>query len=59
MKLSEYLADYIEHEYLKNPPTGAYDLQDIIQQGIEAYVSTENVTGVIVIADSPVSEVYI
>lgn len=45
MKLAKYLADYIEHEEEQrvggiNPE----DMEEVIQQGIEAFCSTENVT---------------
>ena len=42
--LVKYLADYIEHEQEKHPrESGLVDLQEIIQQGIEAFESTEQV----------------
>lgn len=70
MKLSKYLADYVEHKKFNvisanvirgdiETEIDADELQQIIQQGIEAFVSTSDVTAVIVVADSPVSEVYI
>ena len=45
MKLAEYLADYLEDEAEKNingriPLVG---LEEIIQQGLEAFASTEDV----------------
>ena len=42
MKLEKYLADYIEHE-TEEFYTPAFDLQEIIKQGLEAFESTENV----------------
>ena len=43
MKLSKYLADYIEYEQEKHPRhSGLLDLQEVIKEGIEAYMSTEN-----------------
>lgn len=47
MKLSKYLADYIEHEQELTKEAreyGALDYESIIQEGIEAFASTENVT---------------
>lgn len=43
MKLAKYLADYIEHEQEKYPrESGLLDLEYTIQQGIEAFCSTED-----------------
>ena len=44
MKLAKYLADYIEHER-EVSMTGdiGHKMQEIIQQGIEAFESTEQV----------------
>lgn len=55
MMLAKYLADYIEHEKFnfatidyaygdKSVEIDANDLQKVIQQGIEAFESTEGVT---------------
>ena len=42
MKLAEYLADYIEHEREKQGyEFDCFMSMNIIQQGIEAFVSTE------------------
>lgn len=41
MKLAKYLADYIEHELVGDVIVD--ELQEIIQQGIEAFESTEQV----------------
>lgn len=42
MKLSKYLADYIEHEIGMPMDFTSEGLEIIIQQGIEAFESTEN-----------------
>lgn len=39
MKLEKYLADYIKHELEDNSDL---TMQEILQQGIEAFESTEN-----------------
>lgn len=63
MKLAKYLADYLDHEHVHLMSYGEVgdvdEIEEIIQQGIEAYVSTSDVTAIIVVADSPISEVYI
>ena len=41
MKLAKYLADYIEHEMADN---SYLTMEESIQQGIEAFASTEDVT---------------
>ena len=38
MKLAKYLADYIEHEMADNSDL---TMQEVIQQGLEAFASTE------------------
>lgn len=45
MKLAKYLADYIEHETVDLTMEEAADivLEKLIQQGIEAFASTEDV----------------
>lgn len=44
MKLARYLADYIEHER-EVSMTGdiGHKMEEIIQQGLEAFASTENI----------------
>lgn len=45
MKLAKYLADYIEYEQEKYPrESGLVGLQAVIQQGIKAFASTEDVS---------------
>lgn len=57
MKLSKYLADYIEHE--KDMIGGAAvweNLLEIVQQGIEAFESTEAVEVLVVSEEEQKSE---
>jgi len=42
MKLAKYLADYLEHELNCNPDYTIFIGEKLIQQGIEAFASTED-----------------
>lgn len=41
--LAKYLADYVVHEIDSNPDTDNLEPVDVLEQGLEAFESTENV----------------
>ena len=60
MKLAKYLADYIKYEE-EDKDCGYLsvdDLQEVIQQGLEAFVSTEDAGIQITDVNGRFSEVY-
>lgn len=62
MKLAKYLADYLDYEHLLVRRNGGSDLdaddvQEILEQGIEAFESTEGVVVPVEAKDCPAVDI--